>query len=108
MAADAAHVTHDAPEASIAERVARVDGNALAGMLSAVFAGDPTLLTVVCGHCGRSGPLAEAVVERDHVCAIVRCRGCTRTLLSVLAGPAGGVSLRLAALAELRSAAAER
>jgi len=105
MATDATHVTHAAPAPAVDDRAARVDGNALAGVLSALFAGDPTLLTLVCGHCARSGPLAEAAVERDETCAIVRCRGCTRTMLSVVIGPAGDVSVRPAALAELRSAA---
>lgn len=61
-----------------------VDGNAAAGILSEVFAGDVTLLAGGCGGCGASAPLAEALVELDDVCAIVRCRGCTRTLLTVL------------------------
>lgn len=88
--------------AATAPRISIVDGNALAGVLSGLFAADPTLLTLVCGHCGRSGPLAETVVEQSTVSAIVRCRGCTRTLLVV--GTADGqVRVRLAALAELRT-----
>lgn len=96
MTADAA--THPRPHG---HRVRPVDGNALAGMLSGVFVGDATATTLVCGRCARSGPLAEAVVERDEDAAIVRCRGCTRTLMTILRVPGGAVTLRVAALAEL-------
>ncbi len=62
----------------------RLDGNVLAGALSALFAVDATMLTVECGGCGTAGVLADAVVERDDVAAIARCRSCTHTLLTVL------------------------
>lgn len=97
-------VAHPTP---VGRRVARVDGNALAGMLSGVFADDPTSIVVVCGHCARSGSLAEAVVERDEHAAIVRCRGCSRTLMTVVAAPSGP-AIRIAALAELISPTAAR
>ncbi|GAA1651183.1 DUF6510 family protein [Microbacterium flavum] len=96
MTADAA------PRPAAATRTSIVDGNALAGVLSGVFAVDPTLLTLVCAHCGRTGLLAETVVERTAASAIVRCRGCTRTLL-VASSVGGEVRMRLAALAELRA-----
>ncbi len=66
-----------------------VDGNAAAGILSEVFVGDVTLLTGECGGCGAVAPLAEAVVELDEVAAIVRCRGCTHTLVTVLRSERG-------------------
>lgn len=98
-------VAHPTP---LGDRVSQVDGNALAGMLSGVFAGDATSITLVCGQCARSGPLAEAVVERDHYGAIVRCRGCSRTLMTVVASADSGPAIRIAALAELISAPAAR
>ncbi|MBN9152630.1 MAG: hypothetical protein J0I97_01540 [Microbacterium sp.] len=60
-----------------------LDGNALAGLLGDVFAVDVTMIVTECRGCGRSEPLAEAIVERDASCAIVRCRGCTRTQFTV-------------------------
>ena len=66
-----------------------VDGNAAAGMLSEVFAGDATTIVGVCGGCGSAAPLAEAVVELDEFAAIVRCRGCTHTLVTVLRSAEG-------------------
>jgi DNA-directed RNA polymerase subunit RPC12/RpoP len=64
-----------------------LDGNAAAGILSDIFVGDVTQCVGVCGGCGAVAPLAEAIVELDEVAAIVRCRGCTHTLLTVLRGP---------------------
>ena len=63
-----------------------VDGNAAAGILSEIFVGDVTTVIGICGGCGAVAPLAEAVVELDEVAAIVRCRGCTHTLVTVLRG----------------------
>ena len=68
--------------------VTPLDGNVLAGRLGALFAVEVTTLVVVCGACGASGALAEAVVELDDEAAIVRCRACTHTLFTVL-GDAG-------------------
>ncbi|MCH6229528.1 DUF6510 family protein [Microbacterium sp. CFH 31415] len=61
-----------------------VDGNALAGMMDDLLAGEITVMTAVCGGCGSAGPLAETVVELDDTAAIVRCRSCTHTLFTVL------------------------
>jgi DNA-directed RNA polymerase subunit RPC12/RpoP len=61
-----------------------VDGNAAAGILSEVFAGDVTSAIGVCGGCGARAMLAEAIVELDEAAAIVRCRDCTHTLVTVL------------------------
>jgi hypothetical protein len=80
--------------------VAMLDGNALAGMLGDVFAVDVTMIVATCRECGRRAVLAEAIVERDAVCAIVRCRGCTRTLFTVLERP-GGLRLETGVLGAL-------
>lgn len=82
-------------------RRAVLDGNVLAGVLSDLFAGDPTLVVIACGHCGATGALGGTVVEADDVAYIVRCRACTRTLLTVLRRGAD-VELRLAGAAWLR------
>lgn len=95
--------TDAASDAASPARRTILDGNALAGVLSGVFADDATRLTLVCGHCDRSGALAETVVERDDTCAIVRCRSCTRTLFTVTAAPDGAVAVRMAAVAEVRT-----
>lgn len=62
----------------------RVDGNALAGLLGDVFAADVTMMIARCVGCGTVAPLAETIVELDDRCAIVMCRGCRHTLMTVL------------------------
>ena len=84
--------------------VMNVDGNALAGPLSDVFAVDVTTVVATCRECGLAAPLAEADVELDSACAIVRCRGCTRTLFTALRTEQGDLRIVLASMAELRIA----
>lgn len=80
---------------------ARVDGNALAGLMTDVLDGDITLLVGTCAGCGAAAMLAEAVVEIDETAAIARCRTCTHTLLTVLANR-DGARIVFGALRELR------
>jgi flavoprotein len=77
-----------------------VDGNAAAGILSEVFAGDVTQMLTECSGCGAVAPFAEAVVEIDETAAIVRCRGCTHTLVTVLRSE-GEVRVVIGTLREL-------
>ena len=71
-----------------------VDGNAVAGLLSDALQSDATLLKLTCGTCGDQSVLAEALVELDEAGAIVRCRSCTHTMLTLLRRPEG-VTLRI-------------
>lgn len=86
----------------VTSTVENVDGNALAGPLSALFAADLTTALVMCRHCGDEAPLATAVVERDDTADIVICRGCTHTLFTLHHSPAG-LRLEVAGLAALAS-----
>ncbi|WP_328390719.1 DUF6510 family protein [Nocardia sp. NBC_00416] len=81
-----------------------VDGNALAGPLSEVFVADITLCDCRCGHCGRTGPLASAMVYTHCPGRVARCSQCARVLLRITETPTGtwldlgsGASLRLPA-----------
>ncbi|MFD6188480.1 DUF6510 family protein [Streptomyces sp. NPDC060275] len=60
-----------------------VDGNALAGPLSEVFAVDVTAATSRCAHCGCTGPLARLYVYDKAPGLVARCQQC------------GGVVLRM-------------
>lgn len=64
--------------------VTRVDGNALAGPLSEVFATDMTLATGECRNCTLLMPLADTIVEMDDAGFIVLCPGCGHTLFTVV------------------------
>ena len=60
-----------------------LDGNAIAGTLSAAFGGDMTRVVSTCGGCGARGPLAETAVYLDAPGLVVRCRSCDSVLVVV-------------------------
>lgn len=61
-----------------------LDGNAIAGTLSAAFGGDMTLVLATCGGCGACGPLAETAVYLRAPGLVVRCRSCDAVLVVVV------------------------
>lgn len=85
-----------------AAHAALVDGNAVAGILADLLAGDATALVATCGECGAEGVVAEASVELDAQAALVRCRHCTHTLFTVIRTDASPL-LRIGSLSELRT-----
>jgi hypothetical protein len=70
-------------EGAMADDVVTLDGNAAAGTLSEVFADDVTSATIVCGHCGRRGPLAELRLYRSAG-TVLRCKGCGHVNMRLL------------------------
>jgi uncharacterized Zn finger protein len=64
-----------------------VDGNALAGLLSEVFAFDATTSTVRCSGCGDSAMLAQAMVYGGEQGYVVRCKSCEGVLMTVVDAP---------------------
>ncbi|WP_243074724.1 DUF6510 family protein [Microbacterium sp. SS28] len=83
--------------------VEHVDGNALAGILAEFMSADASTLRITCRHCGAHDPMGEVVVERDDAGSIVRCRGCSHTLLVILRDAGGGIRLRFEGCAEIAS-----
>ncbi|MFJ3407355.1 DUF6510 family protein [Promicromonospora sp. NPDC090134] len=61
-----------------------LDGNALAGVLSEVFTTDVTAARARCGSCGRTSPLAEAMVYPDAPGLVARCASCNHILAVVV------------------------
>ncbi|WP_236792495.1 DUF6510 family protein [Amycolatopsis sp. GM8] len=59
----------------------RLDGNALAGPLSELFALDLAAATITCAHCGASGPLGAHHLYSDAPAHVVRCPTCTGVVL---------------------------
>lgn len=53
-----------------------VDGNALGGVLSEVFATDLTSASTTCARCGVVSAVATLDVFLDAPGAVARCRGC--------------------------------
>jgi hypothetical protein len=61
----------------------KLDGNAAAGLLGALFPGDLTLAQGCCAGCGAVKPFAELAVYGGAVGLVVRCPGCDAVLLRV-------------------------
>ncbi len=78
----------------------RVDGNAAGGILLEVFGRDMTAARAACAHCDREAELGDAVAEVDPAGVILLCRGCGRTLMTLLRLD-GRYTLDVGALARL-------
>jgi hypothetical protein len=61
-----------------------LDGNAAAGPLGTLLAGDPTLTVVRCAGCGATAVLAVATVFRTAMGTVVRCASCEQVLVVVV------------------------
>ena len=60
-----------------------VDGNAIAGDLGAIFAGDLSMAVATCDGCGATGPVATAMVY-EGLGEVLRCPGCDTVLLRLI------------------------
>ncbi|HUK70945.1 MAG TPA: DUF6510 family protein [Streptosporangiaceae bacterium] len=68
---------------------AHLDGNALAGPLSEIFAVDLTVAAGRCANCGRTGPVAALHVYVRAPGLVGRCPGCDAVMLRLVRAPAG-------------------
>lgn len=75
--------THPLPDPPVTVQAAVVDGNALVGILGEAFGDAAASLIVTCGSCHDTAGLSEVVVELTPTSAIVRCRHCTHTVLTL-------------------------
>ncbi|MCU1647074.1 MAG: hypothetical protein JWN03_7349 [Nocardia sp.] len=66
-----------------------LDGNALAGILSEIFAADLTGCGCRCGACGVVEPLARALVYFCCPGTVARCPHCTAVVLRITTTPSG-------------------
>ena len=69
----------------------RVDGNAMGGTLTEVFARDVTSARMVCDGCGNVEPLGAEHAYLQAPGMVLRCRHCEQVLLVVTR--ANGASL---------------
>ena len=60
----------------------RLDGNSLAGPMSALFRFDPTMAVGQCASCGDTRPLGGAIVYRSDMGQVVRCPACDAVLMT--------------------------
>jgi hypothetical protein len=68
---------YDGPRAG-----SHLDGNALAGPMSAILAGDLTAATVECAGCGLAETVGAVPVYGAPMGLVARCPGCDQVLLS--------------------------
>lgn len=66
-----------------------VDGNALAGPLAEIFAGDPTTAVTVCAECRRTERFAGLHVYTGGPGMVARCPGCSAVMLRYAETPHG-------------------
>ena len=64
--------------------MAELDGNALAGSLAEIFAGDLTSAVFVCAGCGGAGAIATLRVYPAGPGDVARCPGCTDVVLRIV------------------------
>lgn len=78
-----------------------LDGNTLAGALSAVLLGDLTAAIAECAGCGRTERVAALPVFGAPMGLVARCPGCDHVMLGYTELPAGR-TLQVAGTAALR------
>jgi hypothetical protein len=65
--------------------MSKLDGNAIAGTMRAVFGKEMTLVVGTCRECGWAAPLAEvAVFLAGDPGVVARCPGCGRLLMVIV------------------------
>jgi len=60
-----------------------LDGNAVAGMLTEVFAVEMTTATMMCGHCGTSSAVGAMHVFRGAG-IVMRCPNCDNAVAKIV------------------------
>ena len=61
----------------------KLDGNAAAGMLQAIFPFDMTLVQVTCEGCGTTNMIGATAAYMHGMGTIVRCPSCDTALIRV-------------------------
>jgi hypothetical protein len=61
----------------------KLDGNAAAGMLQAIFPFDMTLAQVTCTGCGATNAIGATAAYMHGMGAVIRCPSCDTVLIRV-------------------------
>jgi hypothetical protein len=62
----------------------KLDGNAAAGTLQAIFPFDMTLVQATCRGCGATGAIGALAVYMHGMGTVVRCPSCDTALIRVV------------------------
>jgi Family of unknown function (DUF6510) len=74
---------------SMDERELRLDGNAVAGLLSEVFSVEATSAVLTCAGCGTSGAVGGVHVYLHAPGTVLRCPACDGVLMRFARTPSG-------------------
>ena len=61
----------------------KLDGNAAAGTLQAIFPFDMTLVQATCAGCGATNPIGATAVYMHGMGTVLRCPSCDTVLIRV-------------------------
>jgi Family of unknown function (DUF6510) len=61
----------------------RLDGNAAAGLLSEIFASEPTVALSTCAGCGATAMMGALLVYAHAMGTVMRCPACDGVVLRV-------------------------
>ena len=61
----------------------KLDGNAAAGMLQAIFPFEMTMVQATCTSCGTTNPIGATAAYMHGMGAVVRCPVCDTVLIRV-------------------------
>jgi Zn finger protein HypA/HybF involved in hydrogenase expression len=62
----------------------RLDGNAVAGLLTEVFAVEMTTAVGTCAHCGASNAIGAVQVYAQAPGTVLRCPSCASVLMTIV------------------------
>jgi hypothetical protein len=66
---------------------AKVDGNAIGGLLSEIFTMEMTTAQSTCASCGAVNPVGRVDVYLRAPGVVVRCPGCEQVLMRIVRAP---------------------
>ncbi|HYR49696.1 MAG TPA: DUF6510 family protein [Candidatus Eisenbacteria bacterium] len=66
---------------------AKVDGNAIGGLLSEIFTMEMTTAETTCASCGAVNAVGRVDVYLRAPGVVVRCPGCEQVLMRIVRGP---------------------
>jgi hypothetical protein len=62
----------------------KLDGNAAAGILQAIFPFEMTLVQVTCAGCGATNPIGATAAYMHGMGTVIRCPSCDTALIRVV------------------------
>jgi hypothetical protein len=77
----------DTEQADDKNRDLVLDGNAIAGLLRAIFSAEMTTGIAQCASCGRQGELGTLIAFTQSPGAVLRCPACEQVVMRIVETP---------------------